>query len=221
MNIIILSIFFLIYSNSMIIPSNISSYKSCIITPINQNIINREIDKPKIFIRENTELYNKVTKKYIDSIPLNDTKWVIDLIDKKITSEKVYYREETKNIKFLIAKSPDYDENNILTLKLLVIPYNKEIRCIRDIRIEHLEMLKIIKKRVKELCKTEFHCDYNQLRFYIHYFPSFWHFHIHISIYNVEEGYTIDRAHLLDDIIEGLEKDPLYCINTSFTYKLL
>lgn len=33
-------------------------------------------------------------------------------------------------------------------------------------------------------------------------------------------GHDVDRAHLLDDVIDDLEKDSLNCMNRSFTYKL-
>lgn len=91
-------------------------------------------------------------------------------------------------MEFIITESPDFDSSNLSSFKLLVLTYNEKLRSIRDLRGEHIPLLKCIKNKVEEIVDKKYHINKNQLRFYIHYFPSFWYFHIHISIYSCLDG---------------------------------
>ena len=44
------------------------------------------------------------------------------------------------------------------------------------------------------------------LRIFVHYPPQFYHFHVHFTNVSVDVGVSTERAHLLDDIIENLER---------------
>ena len=50
-----------------------------------------------------------------------------------------------------------------------------------------------------------------QLRAYIHYHPSYYHFHVHIMHVSVDAGagMAAGKAHLLDDVIGKLCGSPL------------
>ena len=46
----------------------------------------------------------------------------------------------------------------------------------------------------------------DQLRCYIHYQPSFYHLHVHITNIKYDSpGTMVGRAHLLDDVIDNIE----------------
>ena len=45
------------------------------------------------------------------------------------------------------------------------------------------------------------------LRCFVHYPPQFYHFHAHFTHVAVDFGVSTERAHLLDDVIENLERD--------------
>lgn len=46
-----------------------------------------------------------------------------------------------------------------------------------------------------------------ELRYYVHYQPSYYHFHVHITHLQLDEGHGMaaGKAHLLEDIIDNLE----------------
>lgn len=163
---------------------------ACIITNPTPQIIKRATDKAKVFIRETKELYEKVTLPYINSFPESDNDWVKDLLYSKgdLKGEEILYKENTEEMEFIITQSPDFDPSNISSFKLLVLTYNEKLRSIRDLRGEHIPLLKLIKKKTEEIVEEKYHIKKNQIRFYIHYFPSFWYFHIHISIYSCLDG---------------------------------
>lgn len=51
--------------------------------------------------------------------------------------------------------------------------------------------------------------DKGELRFFVHYQPTYYHFHVHIVhlSYMSFSGITVGQAHLLDDLIDLLELD--------------
>lgn len=51
----------------------------------------------------------------------------------------------------------------------------------------------------------------NQLRVYVHYQPSYYHLHVHFTKLGYEApGSSVERAHLLSDIILNLQSDSEY-----------
>lgn len=49
----------------------------------------------------------------------------------------------------------------------------------------------------------------SQLRIYVHYQPSYYHFHVHFTHLNyLAPGSNVERAHLLQDVIENLQLYP-------------
>lgn len=52
----------------------------------------------------------------------------------------------------------------------------------------------------------------DQLRVYVHYQPSYYHFHVHFTHVKYEApGTLIGQSHLLDDVIDNISCiDPLY-----------
>ena len=47
----------------------------------------------------------------------------------------------------------------------------------------------------------------HELRVFVHYQPQFYHFHVHFTRLHSDLGCQVERAHLLQDIIDTLEAD--------------
>ena len=60
----------------------------------------------------------------------------------------------------------------------------------------------------------------NQIRIFIHYQPQFYHFHIHFTRLENEVGCSVERGHLVSDIIQNIEMDSNYYTKRMLTYKL-
>lgn len=61
----------------------------------------------------------------------------------------------------------------------------------------------------------------NQLRIYLHYQPSYYHLHVHfVALGHEAPGITVERAHLLNDVIQNLELDSQYYARRTLTYAL-
>ena len=51
----------------------------------------------------------------------------------------------------------------------------------------------------------------DKLRIYVHYQPSYYHFHVHFTHIDYEApGCGVEKAHLLLDVIENIEMDTNY-----------
>lgn len=56
---------------------------------------------------------------------------------------------------------------------------------------------------------------------YLHYLPSYYHLHVHFTALGFEApGSGVERAHLLADVIEHLERDPEYYRQCTLTFAL-
>jgi len=55
-----------------------------------------------------------------------------------------------------------------------------KLHSLRDIKGEHIELLKGVRNTIKEILSTKFGMDYSEVRVYFHYPPTFYRLHIHI-----------------------------------------
>lgn len=60
-----------------------------------------------------------------------------------------------------------------------------------------------------------------QLRVYLHYQPSYYHLHVHFTALSYDApGSSVERAHLLSDVIDNLELDSSYYRKRTLTFAL-
>ena len=64
---------------------------------------------------------------------------------------------------------------------------------------------------IKLSIKEKYGISESKLRIYVHYQPSYYHFHVHFThLQFLAPGSNVERAHLLRDVIENLELYPNY-----------
>jgi m7GpppX diphosphatase len=91
---------------------------------------------------------------------------------------------------------------------LLAIAKNSAIRSLRDLDgNKHLDLLKGIRRAVFEQVPLRYPgISGAQLRCFIHYQPTYYHFHVHVVHVDMVDGIgaLVGQAHLLDDVIDNL-----------------
>ena len=92
-------------------------------------------------------------------------------------------------------------------LYCLGLCHRRDVRSLRDLRAEHLPMLRAMLRKGREIAAETYGVPTESLRCFVHYPPQFYHFHAHFTHVAVDFGVSTERAHLLDDIIENLERD--------------
>lgn len=96
-------------------------------------------------------------------------------------------------------------------LNWLAIIKEPDLRTIRDLTQEHLQLLKQIRKECLDAIHEETKIPRDEVMMYVHYHPSVYQFHIHFAYpymqYNHKDVY---RMHSLNTIIHNLEQDGDY-----------
>ncbi|OAV88399.1 hypothetical protein PTTG_06058 [Puccinia triticina 1-1 BBBD Race 1] len=158
-------------------------------------------------IRETPELYQQVVAPYIRNIPPTRLSWLYNILDHITESDKIVYEDPSETEGFMIIPDLKWDQTTLSSLYLLCIVRNRQIHSLRDLCPSHLGMLRAIRARASESIEKKFNVPARELRMFVHYQPSYYHFHVHITHVNHLgfQGITAGQAHLLDEIIDNLE----------------
>ena len=72
---------------------------------------------------------------------------------------------------------------------------------------------------MQEAIKEKYDVPSDQLRIYVHYQPSYYHFHVHFTHLKYDApGCGIGRAHLLPEVIDNIENiDSDYYVKKTFS----
>ncbi len=81
---------------------------------------------------------------------------------------------------------------------MMLFPY------LLTITIEHLPLLRSVRAEAYKVVQNRWGLAPGSLRMWIHYQPSYYHFHVHIANASYEApgfGMAVGQAHLLEDVI--------------------
>lgn len=172
--------------------------------------------KPKFFfITETSSIYHKKILPYINKIYKENTKWIYKILYENAEKEKIVVR----NDKFIIIKDIMFKCNNIKSFYLLGIPINK-LKTIRDLRKKHISLLNNIKQSMLDYA-LNFGLVEDNLYFFFHYHPSFYHLHLHCCIINHKNlSLKYYRIHMLDEVIQNLSKSSYYYRNIDIKFEI-
>ncbi|CAD6564522.1 MAG: hypothetical protein TREMPRED_005400 [Tremellales sp. Tagirdzhanova-0007] len=176
-------------------------------TPIH---IKKYTAQPKFMVRETPEIYEAVVRPYIDSFPPERLEWVYNILDGVKEAERVLYSDEDEDKGFMIVPDLKWDQTSMSALYLTVLVRTRTIQSMRDLTSHHIPLLREIQAQTHHMVMERFGVRSDELRMFVHYQPSYYHFHVHVV--HIEHvglaGMTVGQAHLLDDIISLLELSP-------------
>ncbi|KAG5187276.1 hypothetical protein JKP88DRAFT_262407, partial [Tribonema minus] len=101
-------------------------------------------------------------------------------------------------------------EMNLDGLYCLGIARKRGLASLRDLRAEHVPMLKEMYRAGLATIKDVYGVDRSKLRVFIHYLPQFFAFHMHFTSHLNQVNVLPEKAHLVPDIIQNLESDGDY-----------
>lgn len=164
------------------------------------------------FVTETPEIYKDKVRPYMlakrEEGRLN---WVFNIIEGKKEVEDVIYRTklgEMGDEGFLLLPDLNWDRKTLEGLHLLALVERRDIWSLRDLKKKHIEWLRHMKdKVVQATVETYPSIEADELKLYVHYQPTYYHFHIHIVHVALEAGVTqaTGKAVGLDSIIETLK----------------
>lgn len=163
-------------------------------------------------VRETPEIYNRLIRPYVEEMSDPDTrlKWVRNILYENAEADRVVYRAEDPERGFVLLPDMKWDGLNIDSLYLVAIVYRDDIKSVRDLRPMHREWLVELRNTIRAVVPGcyNYAIKADALRIFVHYQPSYYHFHLHIvnvGHAGVGNGVSAGKAILLDDIIEQLK----------------
>lgn len=183
-----------------------------LIYPATETHIRKYDDQKLHYVRETPEMYQKYVIPYIETMKGDRLKWVYNILFEGKESETFVYHDKSPT-GFVLLPDMKWDGKNLDTLYLCCIVNRLDISCVRDLNDSHIDYLTNLQKIVKEVTFNKYGIKPDQLRVFLHYQPSYYHFHLHIV--NVQhpglgDGIAIGKAILLDDVIDNLKLDGQY-----------
>lgn len=194
-----------------------------LIYPATETHIRKYAGQKVHYIRESPEMYRDYVVPYIETMKGDRLQWVYNILYHGKEAETVVYNDKSPQ-GFVLLPDMKWDGINMENLYLCCIVNRQDIASIRDLRGEdHLTWLAGIRDKIIDVCKEKYELSVDGLRIFVHYQPSYYHFHIHVVTVQhpgLGDGANIGKAILLDDIIDNLALDPGYYKKKTIGYVL-
>lgn len=164
------------------------------------------------FVAETPEIYRDKIRPYMQSKrEQGRLNWVFNIIEGKKEVEDVIYRTELGKAGdegFLLLPDLNWDRETLDALHLLALVERRDIWSLRDLKRRHIPWLEHMRAKLLDATVATYpSIERDQLKLYVHYQPTYYHFHIHIVHVALEAGATqaTGKAVGLDSIIETLK----------------
>ncbi|KAF8605694.1 scavenger mRNA decapping enzyme [Ceratobasidium sp. AG-I] len=171
-------------------------------------------------VRESPELYAEIVKPYIEAFPPSRLQWVYNILSHESEADRILYEDPSPTDGFVIVPDLKWDGTTMATFYIQAIVHTRDIRSLRDIRKRHLPMLRNIRKQAIKVAQDKYGLPAGALRLFVHYQPSYYHFHVHIVTLELTgaANANVGMAHLLDDVISLLELEPDHLTDKEGTF---
>ncbi|KAG9237819.1 HIT-like domain-containing protein [Amylocarpus encephaloides] len=166
-------------------------------------------------VHETAAIYMEKIRPYMESKRSEGRlNWVYNIIEGQTEVEDVIFRtplgESTDEEGFLLLPDLNWDRKTMSTMHLMCLVERRDIWSLRDLRKKHVKWLRDMREHLLDSavkCYGEKGLERDQLKLYVHYQPTYYHFHIHIVHVALEAGVTqaTGKAIGLESIIETLE----------------
>ncbi|KAI9298370.1 HIT-like protein [Neoconidiobolus thromboides FSU 785] len=210
-------------NNNKITQASYFDIKLQLIYPATQIHINKYSYQKRIMIKETIDDYEKIVLPSINELPGKHIDWVYNILNGEKEQESIIFNDQDEDTGFVLMPDSKWDRQTMSSLYLLVI-VRKKIQNLRHLSKEDLPLLKNILNTVPQIVEKKFNGEVqkNQLKLYVHYPPSYYHFHVHVThVENISApGMLVEQAHLLSDIIENIELMQNYYQKKSLNYSL-
>jgi len=195
--------------------------KAEVIYPATEKHIQKYTQQKWAVVRESPADYENSTKPYIASLNVKDIEWVYNILEHKKEADTLIVDDLDPLTGFALVPDFKWDQRDVNALYCLAIVRRRDIKSIRDLRGEHIPMLENVLEKTYAALKERYNVEKHHLRAYMHYQPSFYHLHVHfVSVAATPFGMEVDRAHLLEDVIDQLQADGDHFLKCNITFKV-
>ncbi|KAL4885315.1 HIT-like domain-containing protein [Aspergillus karnatakaensis] len=182
-----------------------------LIWPCTGQHVKKYSDQVLRMVTETPEVYRDYIRPYMQAKREEGRlNWVFNILEGRTEQEDVILRDPGHGPQdaFLMLPDLNWDRKTMGSLHLLALVQRRDIWSLRDLKKKHVPWLRYLRKRVLEgTVKMYPDLEEDQLKLYVHYQPTYYHFHIHIVNVMLEAGATqaTGKAFGLENIISQLE----------------
>eukprot|EP01104_Vermistella_antarctica_P006849 TRINITY_DN1754_c0_g1_i12.p1 TRINITY_DN1754_c0_g1~~TRINITY_DN1754_c0_g1_i12.p1 ORF type:complete len:316 (-),score=65.22 TRINITY_DN1754_c0_g1_i12:605-1552(-) len=174
-----------------------------IIFPATAQHIAKYSQQQHYILRETPHLHNTVTRPYLDERGTKGLGWVYNILDHKAEADRIVFEDVDEHNGFVLLPDFKWDPTDVGSLYCVAIVRDRSIRSLRDLTAQHLPLLRnIVAAGTSAIAKRYGLADArNLLRVFVHYLPSYYHFHVHFTHANrvtPSSGMLVGRAVLLE-----------------------
>ncbi|XP_053214277.1 m7GpppX diphosphatase-like [Panonychus citri] len=184
--------------------AELNGIRVTIIHPATDLHISKYSAQSFFMIQETPEDYKNITLPYIESQSFS-LDWVYNVLDHSSEAERIIFEDNDEEKGFILAPDSKWadQQDGTSNMHCLAIVTKKGIKSLRDLTSAHLTLLTNIRDKGSQAMNERYGIKGNQLRIYIHYQPSFYHFHVHFEPLSYRSS-SIERCHLIDHVIDNL-----------------
>lgn len=171
------------------------------------------------YVTETPEVYAQHLVPYIERTQRTAKRldWIYNILDGQSEQEDVVYNspDDINNQGFMLLPDLNWDRRTVTGMHLLALVKRRDIWSLRGLRKSHVPWLKRMRAdivqaaaRVGAALDTDEQVDPDQFKCYVHYQPTYYHFHVHVVHVMLEaEGGTqsVGKAFALENLISQLE----------------
>lgn len=164
--------------------------------------------KEYIIVRETAEMYRVLR----DRVKLRTPNWVLNIFDGTAEGEIIY--KETADYYIM----PDFKwDHNVERPYLLVLFKDTSLQSVRDLTVDHLDMLARAHKDVMDFIYQKYGHGQDVMRCYFHYQPSAWQLHMHVQHISsaVAASYQSSKAITYTDVTQNIAMSSNYYANAT------
>ncbi|EMD95430.1 hypothetical protein COCC4DRAFT_182767 [Bipolaris maydis ATCC 48331] len=183
-------------------------FKINLIYPCTDKHVKKYTQQRLRVVTETPEIYTSYIRPYMraqrEKGALN---WIYNIIEGRTEQEDVMYRESGSD-GFLLLPDLNWDRKTMGGLHLLGIVERRDIWSVRDLTRDMVGWVRHMREKMVEATVALYpDIERDELKLYVHYQPTYYHFHIHIVHVSLEAGNTqaTGKALGLENIISQLE----------------
>ncbi|TQS36006.1 hypothetical protein Golomagni_03557 [Golovinomyces magnicellulatus] len=183
-----------------------------LIYPCTDQLKQKYSKQGKRMVIETPSVYRERVLPYISQkIRSGTLDWVENIITGRNEVDDVIYRSPSGHNGdegLILLPDLNWDRSTKENLHLLGLPERRDFWSIRDLKKKHVGWLRTMRKSFLEATVKAYDwVEFDQLKIYVHYQPTYYHFHVHIVHVASEVGNTqaVGKAIGLESIIESLE----------------
>ncbi|RAH55663.1 scavenger mRNA decapping enzyme [Aspergillus piperis CBS 112811] len=184
-----------------------------LIWPCTESHIKKYSEQVIRMVTETPEIYRDSIRPYMSAKREEGRlNWVFNILEGRTEQEDVILREKgpdgIEEGGFLVLPDLNWDRKTMGSLHLLALVMRRDIWSLRDLKKKHIPWLKYLRERLlEETVRVYPQLETDQLKLYVHYQPTYYHFHVHVVNVMLEAGATqaTGKAFGLENIISQLE----------------